>query len=714
MSRWLKAIAVVSLHLCPLLAAHADVEDLPILASPDSLTFYKEAVEADKKDADALAELGHAYLALDSLEQANRQFHRSIKRGKRPAAYYGLALSYWKMTKRQQMVMAFRIAPNLKNAIKRDPSFGPAYFGLAEWYSDSGMTDRLIELLEGYQKLRPEDLEGRYRLAVAHIENSDFKAAKELAEKTLLEGVEESRWRPFVAQGCSAIGDAGRALQEWQRYINRLPETGAVLYRDLRLIATEEEIQAISRAPKDSIGSMMANFWQRRESAMASGGMGREAEHYRRVWYANNFLDDTTKPWDLRGEVYISYGEPDYRSRSDRTNVLPSIAVANVKDKLSSIMFSPGRPGPLLPNDGINPIFPVGTYVTSELGSDWESWIYTTVGGGVEFVFEDELGNGRWRWPPVPNPAIFGQKISDIGRFAPYSPGHVHEKIAEVTPDYYDIPPGYDPLEFYYTAAAFRGPEDKATVDVYFGLPPSPTPDTSNGASVTEVLRAAALSTQGRALVDRVDDQLRLAGSANAPEGAFFPDIATLSAPPGNYQLSVQVSDLSSGKWGVYLQDLEVPDYTGSLAVSDIVVAFKAAAEPSSGRFRKGSITVVPMPSLSFRKGQHPSFYYEVYNLGFDEFGRTRYTIDYEIRRHRQASRTVAGFIGSGLSGLFKSGKPSFTVSYDRDGDTEWEQVYFELDTDQVEEGLNLLTVRITDHVSGFSAEKGAVFRLDK
>ena len=49
-----------------------------------------------------------------------------------------------------------------------------------------------------------------------------------------------------------------------------------------------------------------------------------------------------------------------------------------------------------------------------------------------------------------------------------------------------------------------------------------------------------------------------------------------------------------------------------------------ALIRPSRGsKFTKGGIEVVPNPSLSYMPGQPVFVYYEVYNLDWDDFGRT-------------------------------------------------------------------------------------------
>ena len=81
--------------------------------------------------------------------------------------------------------------------------------------------------------------------------------------------------------------------------------------------------------------------------------------------------------------------------------------------------------------------------------------------------------------------------------------------------------------------------------------------------------------------------------------------------------------------------------------------------------------------------------YYEIYNLTRDEFGQTRYRIDYEIQQDVRSSNSVFGALNSGVRKLIAMGKPQVSEGYERQGRDVWEPIYLELDMHKVKRGLN-------------------------
>lgn len=745
----LRAIVWTALAICLILstgASHA--------RSVDSLSTYEARVKENKKDGEAWLRLGQLYYEEDRLDEAQKAYHKAIKRTKAAASYYGLSQVYLRRCQvKHQSIYCIRVEPNLKHAIKRDRAFAPAYLALAEWFRDSGMEDRMVTLLEKYVSLRPEDSDGRYSLALTNNDLFDYDDVLAIAESGREDFPGEERWLPLLAQAHNARGDAEGALALYYEYFRDLPADERAHYLSLSLIARPGELDGFGELATQGQEEFLVEFWRQRDPTLTTGGRSREAEHYRRVWYSRTYFSEDMEPWDRRGEVYIRYGEPDYRSRSGRVNPIPGRAAAAVKERLAYRVYEMGTSakmdagvsgmpeygtwqwlvprtvgdGELGFGDGTivwqkppdvereiyrEPIYPIDRMSDGEARVPWESWIYTKVAGGVEFTFVDIVGSGRWDFPPTP-PVYHYPTLVDIA--VVHNPGMILQRIADRVPDHFDLPPGVRPLEFYYTTATFRGDGGMTNTEIYFGVPPSPESEDVGGKPVTRVERTASLGTGSRQVLVRDSEELAFVAASGDPgRGSFFPDVAHLPAAPGEYQLVVQAADRSTGRWGVYTQEIEVPDYTQGLGISDIELAYKAGETQADARFRKGEIWVVPMPSRSFGRGQHPSFYYEIYHLAPDDYGRTRYRIDYEIRRHRKRSRTVAGFVGSGVGALFRSRKPSFSVSYDREGSSEWEPIYFELDTEQVKPGANTLTVRVTDLVTGGTVEKEAMFRLDE
>ena len=70
-----------------------------------------------------------------------------------------------------------------------------------------------------------------------------------------------------------------------------------------------------------------------------------------------------------------------------------------------------------------------------------------------------------------------------------------------------------------------------------------------------------------------------------------------------------------------------------ALALSDLELAGQIVeVGEQAGKFQKGDLRVVPLPSKIFAKGQPVYLYYEVYNLSRDAFGQTRYRVEYRLK----------------------------------------------------------------------------------
>ena len=178
--------------------------------------------------------------------------------------------------------------------------------------------------------------------------------------------------------------------------------------------------------------------------------------------------------------------------------------------------------------------------------------------------------------------------------------------------------------------------------------------------------------------------------------------------PPGKYELQVQIKDLASGHTGLYKQAVEVPDYNvAKLKISDILLASDIRETGSAGKFKKGDIRVVPMPTRNYREAQKVYAYYEIYNLEKNRFGQTDYEVKYVVRNVVGRSEGVVGAISS----LFKRRKTQVSVAYDHAGTATTEQQYFEIDLDKAKPGVQVLEVKIRDRVSGKSDTREIQFR---
>ena len=203
------------------------------------------------------------------------------------------------------------------------------------------------------------------------------------------------------------------------------------------------------------------------------------------------------------------------------------------------------------------------------------------------------------------------------------------------------------------------------------------------------------------------DVRFRNAGNQTGIQGAFVPDVVRLDAPPGYYKLEVHLQDRLSGRQGRYRQLIQLEKYqTRSMKVSDLELAWRVAEGGPQDKFRKGELHVVPMPTRTYPKGQSVFVYYEIYNLKRNEFGQTKYQVEYTIApKGKGVGGAVSRFVKT-LGGK----REKVLMGYEQVGTMDLETVYTELELGDREPGRYALEVVITDLNSEQTASKNALF----
>ena len=370
-----------------------------------------------------------------------------------------------------------------------------------------------------------------------------------------------------------------------------------------------------------------------------------------------------------------------------------------------------GFAGDLRPSASAFESVPTGEYgsVTGS-GMDvsrvsWESWVYTRIGGGIELTFTDETHRGTYDYAPVPMATEFS--TGQIARFARYAPRTLAERAIAVSPDLY-VPEYGASFDFYFDTASFRGRNGSSALEVYYGVP------NAAGRYVGEEDVTRMVVDRQIALIPATFDTVYRAGGDlvyEAPgrqdaNGGFVPDVVRLEAPPGRYKLEVRARNRFNGRLGIYRKDVKPEAYgPDRLRLSDLELAWRISQGRPGGRFTRGDVQVIPIPTRLFRKGQSVFVYYELYNLTRDDFGQTKYQVAYTIapREGGIVSRLVRTLGG-------QRGKTS--VGYEQLGFGESESAYVELDLAACRPGRHYVKVAVTDLVSGQKAEKEAFFRV--
>lgn len=785
-------------------------------AQLDTMAVLQRSVEDYPLDDSVWQRFGRALFDREDFGRARAAFQKALEIKKTASAYTGLGKVYAAQGKgsTQRALQTFRLALGVeenyapaqleiarfhtklhshdaeaayRRAIEMDPTFATPYQELILWYENAQLDweKELVALCQTYITRWPDDGMGYYHLALIYVDRKLYDKVYRLAESAAKRFADDLSWIPMMAQAEAARGNPGRALVLFEQFLASAPEDERIYYEDLSLIATDAEIKKLAATPDSLHHLAHKQFWRTRSGAAMLGANARQAEHYRRVWHARNFFGRHQQPWDKRGEVYVRYGEPDYRSKSGRENAFPSVAVQQFKErKINQLLEKRGRYRGSEPTKYILPGVPDGEiYYSNNLGTvgggfsddgrgasqlagnpekpidralggiisgswlwevrtpsgdvrlnlplgmqqgiepaaffdrdatgstvmPWESWVYLSVGNGREFTFTDQFMSGRWDFPLVPNLLWHLELVTEVSNSQP-AVSYMH--VSSVIPEKFTVPPGVVPLDFYYDLASFRGVDGQPRVEVYFGIPPDQIQTNRTGEFVRfEVAHELTLvNAEGLAVYHTNDKRVFQSRMGADQMDVMFVDVANLPAAPGAYTLGVKLADQLSGKWNLYQQEIVIPSFVDSLAVSDIELAWVVSETPRAKKFKKGDVWVVPEPTRKYG-GNDVHLYYEIYNLTKDTFGQVKYRVDYTIRENVQNGAGVVGVLAGSLKRFFKGRQePEFRVGYEQVGTEVDEPAFFELETEKLKPGLKEVVVTVTDLNANRMVSKEAVF----
>lgn len=230
---------------------------------------------------------------------------------------------------------------DLDHVIALDPNYAPAYKLLGKWWEEREENyERAAMAYARYVALAPADPEGRELLSRAYLRSENFDRIIHLLEDHIREHPEEIASLPILAQACLELDRLNWAQAYFFSYVDRLDARARAPYEDIRFLASVEELEEYTGLDTDAARSaFLQQFWSLKDPNLITAINERKLEHYRRVWYALTNFADGKKPFDRRGEVYIRFGEPDYRSRSNMLNLDQSLAVQRVKERVAHTLF---------------------------------------------------------------------------------------------------------------------------------------------------------------------------------------------------------------------------------------------------------------------------------------------------------------------------------------------------------------------------------------
>ncbi len=208
----------------------------------------------------------------------------------------------------------------LRRALEIDPEYGLARARLGKAY-----LDRAIEEWqnESFQKAKEEllcvdSLQHVYRLARRHLAQCYFDLGKPDSAIAALESLPSDSLETddllLLGMAYSEVEDLEASFGAFSRALDGMDDETRARYTSVELLATADELRALSDTRPAAAESEIALLWRKRDPNPATKVNERLIEHLARVAFADlHFtvarLDRPGSKTD-RGEVYIRYGRP--------------------------------------------------------------------------------------------------------------------------------------------------------------------------------------------------------------------------------------------------------------------------------------------------------------------------------------------------------------------------------------------------------------------
>jgi protein O-GlcNAc transferase len=231
---------------------------------------YKVALTMQPTRADALSNLGAAYVRLGQFDDAIAQYEAALKADPvNNAVRLNLALAYYKSARPNQAI------PQLKRVVSSDPEAKNAYLILADCYLQTGQDRELVSLLQPRQRMFGDDLAYAYLLGTALLHIDDLVEGQKYVDRIF--GAGDSA-EAHLLMGIAHLGrqDYPAAKIELKRAVELNPQlpTAHALYGRSMLAMGEQD--TAERAFRDELALNINDF----EANLQLGYMRKSAQKF--------------------------------------------------------------------------------------------------------------------------------------------------------------------------------------------------------------------------------------------------------------------------------------------------------------------------------------------------------------------------------------------------------------------------------------------------
>ena len=256
---------------------------------------YKAALTIVPDRADALSNLGAAYVRLGQFDDAVRQYEAALERDPvNNAIRLNLALAYYKSARPHEAI------PQLKRVIASEPDAKNAYLVLADCYLQTGQDQELIALLRPREQMFGNDLAYAYLLGTALLHADETAEGQKYVDRVFGAG-ESAEAHLLLGIAHFSQHDYRAAKEELERALKlnpRLPTAHAVYGRSLMLLG---EPDAAERAFRKELEVNINDF----DANLQLGNIRKMAQRFAE---ASAYLERATmiRPQDLAARKLLA------------------------------------------------------------------------------------------------------------------------------------------------------------------------------------------------------------------------------------------------------------------------------------------------------------------------------------------------------------------------------------------------------------------------
>jgi len=490
----------------------------------------------------------------------------------------------------------------------------------------------------------------------------------------------------------------------------------------------------------------IARFWRSKDPTPTTEKNEMMIEHNIRVKLARQFFKlDKWPYWDKRGEVYIRYGPPNYRGIMhaevtarkvhppgelwyySRHNMVVSFQDFNLNghyiysinplgamqdmdtDLVDFFAFASDEPLEQNIPENLLDAYRDPEVDTEAIPIQWSSFEEAKIGPKPRPIKRERMNRLSESWDDPVDP--------DRVNLLPDNPSEqfLLRKAEEMAANYegvlQDTPSSYpfnfqekSRFPFFFGVEQFKAGEAVNRVEVNVQFPVDPAREGEERNARTYVADAVFLDSDYHEVARDEREIVMPIPRGDDAQARYVPAQLVGSLERNYYRVAVSVTEKETARESSYWSTLEFEDFSGDLAISDILFAQKIEPADKQSPFNRGALEVVPHPLRRYLRGSAVPVYFEVYNLGLNEDDLSDYTIEYRIVPHTSEKQRFWD--------RFDSGATVASSRFESSGYQSDAPLYIKIESENLKPGAYDFLITVKDDYRQSTAFKRATFRI--